>query len=77
MKNKEPSKKGFIVSIVVLLLGMSIGLFLLSLAYQGPSWVEFVVFIVYITIVYFLIRFSYQFAKSLPDKKDKNNDRVI
>lgn len=73
MKSKAPSKKGFIASIVVLILGMSIGFFLLSLAYTGPNWVKFIAFIVYLIIVFFLIRFSIEFSRSL-DKKGKEND---
>ena len=69
-KKSTPSIKGFVISIIVLVVGMTIGFILLSLVYTGPNWVKFIVFIVYSMIVFFLIKFSISFAKSLHENKN-------
>ena len=69
-KNRKQSSKGFVLSVIVLILGMSIGFFLLSLVYTGPNWVKFIVFIAYVFIVFFLIKFSIAFVKSLSNNKN-------
>lgn len=75
MGKKKESNVGFIISIVVLIAGMSIGFILLSFVYTGPNWVKFIVFLVYITIVYFLIRFSIAFVRSSTKANNEVKDR--
>lgn len=64
MKNKN-SKIGFILCIVILISGMTIGLFLLSLVYDGPMLVKLIVFIIYLLIVYYLVKFSKKFIDAM------------
>ncbi len=64
---KTPSKTGFILSIVILVLGMTVGFILLSIAYQGANWIKFLVFIVYLLIVSFLIKFSIGFVRTISE----------
>lgn len=58
MANKKKTKTGFIVSIVALIVFMTMGFLLLSIVYTGPAWVRFLVFIVYLLVVFFVIRYS-------------------
>ena len=58
-------RRQFIVSIAVLIVGMGLGFFFLSLAYSGPRWVVFAAFLVYFLIAYLVIRFSIQFLREL------------
>lgn len=56
----------------MLITGMGLGFFFLSLAYSGPRWVVFVAFLVFFLIAYLVIRFSIQFARELKAaEKDK------
>ena len=61
-KKQKNGKVGFVISIVVLLLGMTIGFLLLGTVYTGPVWVKLLVFIIYLIIVFFLIHFSKDFV---------------
>ena len=63
----------FILSVVVLILGMTLGFFFLSLAYAGPRWVVFVGFLVYFLIAFLVIRFSWRFARELKELEHANN----
>ena len=73
MTNKKKSKAGFISAIVVLLISMTIGFLLLSSVYTGPAWVEFIVFVVYLIVVLFVIKYSHVFVSSFykDEKKDE------
>ena len=61
----EKGKASFIVSIVMLISGMTIGFLLLSIVYTGPVWVKVVVFVVYLFITAMTIRFSKRYLNTL------------
>ena len=69
MKNK---KSGFILSIVLLIAGMTIGFALLSRVYDGPKWVSFLVFIVYLFILFFTVKASRGYLKAIEEIEKKN-----
>lgn len=71
MKNK---KSGFIFSIVLLIVGMTIGFALLSRVYDGPKWVSFVVFIVYLFILFFTVKASRGYLQAIEELERKNSD---
>ena len=57
------------ISIILLLIFMTIGYLLLLLAYTGPRWVALVVFLVYIFVVYFLVKTTKPLIKALKEKE--------
>ena len=57
------------ISIILLLIFMTIGYLLLLLAYTGPRWVALVVFLVYIFVVYFLVKTTRPLIKALKEKE--------
>ncbi len=61
----DKSRAGFIVSIVMLLVGMTTGFILLAIVYTGPVWVRAVVFLVYLFITGMTIHFSRKYADFL------------
>lgn len=73
MKTGKKSKAGFVASIVALLLFMTIGFLLLSMVYTGPVWVKFIVFLVYLLVVFFVIKYSRIFVSTIyeDEKKEK------
>lgn len=75
-KDKPLSRKGLWASIVVLLLGMTLGFILLSTVYTGPSWVRVAVFIVYIAVVLLLIRSVRRLDSYLKDKEREEKDGI-
>ncbi len=62
---KEKSRAGFIVSIVMLLVGMTVGFILLGIVYTGPVWVKAVVFVLYLFVAGMTVRFSRKYIESL------------
>lgn len=68
MKNRRAS---FVISIVILTLGMTVGFILLSLVYDGPVWVKFVVFVVYLLIISLVLSSSKRFIEALKDSERK------
>lgn len=64
----EKGRAGFILSIVMLLTGMTVGFILLSIVYTGPVWVKGVVFAAYLFIAGMTIHFSRIYADSLKKK---------
>ena len=71
MKDKRIAH--FILSIVMLIVGMTVGFVLLSLAYTGPRWVVFIFFLIFFLIAYLVIRFSSRFVRELRDGTKSNN----
>ena len=61
----------FIVSIVMLLLGMTIGFLLLGTVYDGPRWKAVAVFIAYLAITVPVVRFSARYVRSLKDEEKR------
>ena len=64
----KKGKAGFIVSIVMLLAGMTAGFLLLGIVYQGPVWIRAVVFIVYLFVAGMTIRVSRRYIHSFDDR---------
>lgn len=64
-------RRRFIVSIVMLIAGMSVGFLLLGTVYDGPRWVVLLVFIVYLVITTLVIRFSSRYARSLKEEEKR------
>lgn len=64
-------RRRFIVSIVMLIAGMSVGFLLLGTVYDGPRWVALLVFIVYLAITTLVIRFSSRYARSLKEEEKR------
>ena len=64
-KSIKERKTSFLISISILLLGMTAGFILLSFIYTGPVWVRFCVFIVYLFIVSFTIKCSGKYVDEL------------
>lgn len=54
-KDSDPLK-GIWFAVALLLVGMTAGFILLSLAYSGPAWVKVLVFAVYLLVVAGLVR---------------------
>lgn len=57
------------ISIILLLIFMTVGYLLLLLAYSGPRWIALIVFLVYIFVVYFLIKTTGPLIKALKEKE--------
>lgn len=57
------------ISIILLLIFMTVGYLLLLLAYSGPRWIALIVFLVYIFVVYFLIKTTRPLIKALKEKE--------
>ncbi len=75
-ENKPLSRKGLWISIIILLIGMTLGFMLLSSVYTGPSWIRVAVFIVYIVVVLLLIRSVRRLDSYLKDKEREKKDGV-
>ena len=58
------------LSIIFLIVFMTAGYLLLLLAYSGPRWIAFVIFLLYIFVVYFLIRTMHPLIKALKEKEE-------
>ncbi len=67
------SRRSFIISIVMLIAGMSVGFLLLGTVYTGPRWIAFMVFLVYLFILFMVIRFSKRYSDEL--KKSEAKDK--
>ena len=67
------SRRSFIISIVMLIVGMSVGFLLLGTVYTGPRWIAFMVFLVYLFILFMVIRFSKRYSDEL--KKSEAKDK--
>ena len=67
-------RRSFIISIAMLLAGMTIGFLLLATVYDGPGWVKLAVFLAYLLISFLTVRFSKGYADWLKesDKTTKN-----
>ena len=59
------SKGFFILSIVILLVGMTVGFILLSLVYTGPVWVRALVFVIYLVIAGMTIKAARKYVEYL------------
>ena len=59
------SKEFFILSIVILLVGMTVGFILLSLVYTGPVWVRALVFVIYLVIAGMTIKTARKYVEYL------------
>lgn len=57
------------ISIILLLIFMTVGYLLLFLAYSGARWIALIVFLVYIFVVYFLIKTTRPLIKALKEKE--------
>ena len=57
------------ISIILLLIFMTVGYLLLLLAYSGARWIVLIVFLVYIFVVYFLIKTTRRLIKALKEKE--------
>lgn len=57
------------ISIILLLIFMTVGYLLLLLAYSGARWIVLIVFLVYIFVVYFLIKTTRPLIKALKEKE--------
>ncbi len=57
------------ISIILLLIFMTVGYLLLLLAYSGARWIALIVFLVYIFVVYFLIKTTRHLIKALKEKE--------
>ena len=57
------------ISIILLLIFMTVGYLLLLLAYSGARWIVLIVFLVYIFVVYFLIKTTRPLTKALKEKE--------
>lgn len=66
------SSRSFIISIVVLMVGMTVGFILLFFAYTGARWKAFVVFLIYFLISYCVIRFSIPYVRYLKEKEEED-----
>ena len=57
------------ISIILLLIFMTVSYLLLLLAYSGARWIVLIVFLVYIFVVYFLIKTTRPLIKALKEKE--------
>lgn len=62
---EKKSRTSFIISIVILITGMTIGFLLLGIVYTGPVWVRVVVFLVYLFVVGMTVHFSRKYVNFL------------
>ncbi len=70
MRNKRARK--FIISIVMLMTGMTAGFLLLGTVYTGPRWIAFIVFLVYLAVSAAVIRFSRRYVRLLREENMDN-----
>ena len=59
------------LSIIFLIVFMTAGYLLLLLAYSGPRWIAFAVFVVYLVVSYAVVRLSWRYVS---DMKKENID---
>ena len=57
------------ISIILLLIFMTVGYLLLLLAYSGARWIVLIVFLVYIFVVYLVIKTTTPLIKALKEKE--------
>lgn len=69
MQNKRIRK--FVISIVMLMAGMTAGFILLGTVYTGPRWIAFAVFVVYLVVSCAVVRLSWRYVS---DMKKENID---
>ena len=69
MQNKRIRK--FVISIVMLMAGMTAGFILLGTVYTSPRWIAFAVFVVYLVVSYAVVRLSWRYVS---DMKKENID---
>ena len=61
----------FVISIAMLITGMTIGFLLLALAYTGPVWVKAVVAVVYFVIVILVVKASKRYIEVLKELENR------
>lgn len=66
---KDRKIRGFIISIVMLMAGMTIGFALLAIAYTGPGWKAFIVLAAYLIISCSVIVYSVRYVRYLKNRK--------
>lgn len=70
--NSRKRIRSFVVSIAMLMAGMTLGFILLGTVYTGPRWIAFIVFLVYLAVSYAVIRLSVRYIRQLRDENIDN-----
>ncbi len=65
------SRRSFIISVAMLMVGMTVGFLLLGTVYTGPRWIMFIVFLAYLLISYMVVKFSRRYSEWLKDNEEK------
>ena len=65
----DRKKIHFIISIVMLMAGMTAGFLLLSVVYTGSQWVRLAVLAAYVFVSAMVIKFSKRYIKMLSERK--------
>lgn len=73
-KKKKIGSKTIIVSLTILIVGMTIGFLLLSLVYDGPVWVKVVFLLVIVVVLAFLIRSARNLIRAIKDEEGKDKE---
>ena len=72
MKDRRKRIRSFIVSVSMLMIGMTIGFILLGTVYTGPRWIAFIVFLVYLAVSYAVIRLSWRYVRDMIKENTDN-----
>ena len=62
---KKNKARSFIISIVMLMAGMTAGFIFLAIAYAGPGWKALIVLLAYLFVSFFVIRYSIRYVRYL------------
>ncbi len=73
MKDLHRGRK-IAVSVAFLSVFMTLGFIFLLLAYTGPRWAAFIVFIVYLFVLTFMIKTTRRFLEALKHERDERDD---
>lgn len=70
-KEKGLTKRGLWASVIILLIGMTVGFALLATVYTGATWKKVVVFFLYLIVVSLLIRSVRKLSDALDEEEAK------
>lgn len=62
------------LSVAFLSVFMTLGFIFLLLAYTGPRWVAFIVFIIYLFVLTFMVKTTRRFLEALKHERDETDE---
>lgn len=80
-KTKKSGTWSLTLSLILMVGGMSVGFLLLGIIYTGSVWVKALVFILYLFVVFHLVKYMRVFISQMKEiegaKKDKDTEKEL